>query len=243
MAEEVKTQKRQEKRTLKGMDQNRGFRLVFLFLAAFAPFEMMLAVFARNIIYPFGDQSFLYMDLLHQYMPFFQEFVEKVRAGEGLAYSWNVGMGSNFYALYGYYLASPLHWLAFLFPAERLVEFVSYLTIAKIGLAGLSAFLWFDSKRGKERSGIISISALLFSSFYAMSGYLAAYNFNIMWLDCVVLAPIILLGLERLVKEGKMGLYVLALAFSIFSNFYLSIMICLFLVFYFGYLFLTEPLK
>ena len=69
---------------------------------------------------------------------------------------------------------------------------------------------------------------------------MAAYNYNIMWVDCVVLLPLIVLGLERLVKEGRCGLYCITLALSIFTNYYLSIMICIFLVLYFILLLVTE---
>ena len=46
-----------------------------------------------------------------QYAPFFAEFRHKLADGGSLLYSWNVGMGVNFAALYAYYLASPLNWL------------------------------------------------------------------------------------------------------------------------------------
>ena len=47
-------------------------------LAAFAiPTLLMLVLFMIQGIYPFGSRSFLYMDMYHQYMTFFSEFVEK----------------------------------------------------------------------------------------------------------------------------------------------------------------------
>ncbi len=207
-------------------------------LAFLAPVLLMLAIFIGNNIFPFGERSFLFSDMYHQYMPFFQELMNKIKAGEQIRYSWNVGMGSNFLALYIYYLASPFNWLAFLLPSKYLIEFMSYAVVFKIGLAGFTA--WFYLKyRGKGRPNA-EFMALLCAIFYAMSGFVAAYNWNVMWMDCVVLFPLILLGLERLVHEGKTGLYVFALALCIFSNFYISIMICLFLVLYFIYLFLAE---
>ena len=109
-------------------------------ILAFAiPVVIMLAIFVERGIYPFGNRSFLFSDMYHQYMPFFSEFIEKIKAGEGLSYSFNVGVGSNFLALYVYYLASPLHWLAFLVPKAYLMEFMSYLAVVKIGLCGLTA--------------------------------------------------------------------------------------------------------
>lgn len=213
---------------------------VALFLSFFTPFTIMLAIFVGNSIYPFGDRSFLFSDMYHQYMPFFQEFLTRIKAGDGINYTWNVGMGSNYLALYVYYTASPLHWLAFLMPERFLMEFMSYLVIVKLGLAGLTSYLYLRSRGEGVDSLRRCVPAVLFSVFYALSGFLAAYNWNIMWLDPVILLPLILMGLEKLVRQGKMGMYCVALGLCILTNFYISIMICIFLVLYFVFLFFTE---
>lgn len=201
---------------------------VTLILAFLLPIAVMLILFIVNGIYPFGDRSFLSGDLYHQYMPFFSELLRKAAGGESLDFSFHVGIGSNFLALFVYYLASPFHLLALPIRGEHLVEFLGYIAVFKTGLCGLTAGIYLQKRfETKDRA------VLLFSMFYAFSGFMAAYNYNIMWLDCIWLAPLILLGLERLVKEGKCGLYCLTLAFSIFTNYYLSIMICIFLVLYF----------
>lgn len=196
------------------------------------PVAVMLLLFIINGIYPFGDRSFLSADLYHQYMPFFSEFLRKLRGGENLFFSCQVGIGSNFLALFVYYLASPLHFLALLVPESHLIEFIGYLIVVKTGLCGLTACIYLRKHFETTEWGTV-----LFSCFYAFSGFMAAYNYNIMWVDCVILLPLILLGLERLVKEGRFGLYCVTLALSIYTNFYLSIMICIFLVLYFIYLF------
>ncbi len=215
--------------------EDRIWRALLLIFAFSIPAFIMLILFIINRIYPFGDRSFLFSDMWHQYMPFFTEFIHKIKAGEGLSYSYMVGIGSNFLALYVYYLASPLHWLAFLVPESHLMEFMSYLVIVKAGLCSLTFYIYL---RGHFRR--VDVGGLFFSCFYALSGFMAAYNWNIMWLDCVVLLPLILLGLERLVKEGRCTLYCVALTMSILSNYYISIMICIFLVLYFLMLLLVE---
>lgn len=205
-------------------------------VAAWAiPTLIMLAIFFIRSIYPFGDRSFLYMDMYHQYMPFYSDFYDKLREGGSFAYTWNVGIGSNFLALYVYYLACPLHFLGALVPKAYILEFLSYLVVCKVGLCGLTACLYLQ-----RRFHTRSFSCVFFSCFYALSGFMAAYNWNIMWLDPVILLPLVLLGLERLVKEGRCGLYCVALALSIYTNFYLSIMVCIFLVLYFLALLFTE---
>ncbi|HCO30127.1 MAG TPA: hypothetical protein DIT54_12300, partial [Lachnospiraceae bacterium] len=45
---------------------------------------------------PFGDRSLVIIDGLHQYMPFFSEYQNKLQNGESLFYSWNSGLGVNF---------------------------------------------------------------------------------------------------------------------------------------------------
>jgi uncharacterized membrane protein YfhO len=208
---------------------------VWLFLAFFLPFLTMLVLFAVKGIYPFGDRSFLSADLYHQYMPFFCELLRKVRGGESLWYSFRLGIGSNFFALFVYYLASPFHILSLLVPGDHLIDFIGYMIVVKVGLCGLTCCIYLREHFHTKEAGCV-----LFSCFYALSGFMAAYNYNIMWVDCVILLPLIVLGLERLVKEGRCGLYCITLALSIWTNYYISIMICIFLVLYFGLLLLTS---
>lgn len=166
------------------------------FFSFLLPFLSMMAIFIGNGIYPFGDQSFMHSDMYHQYVPFLEEFVRKVRDGEPLYYSWRIGMGSNYLSLYGYYSASPFNWLMLLLPEKYLIEFMSYMVVFKIGLCGFT-FSWLLT----EKFHTNDLSVLFFSTFYAMSGFVAAYNWNVMWMDTLVLAPLIVLGLEKLVFE------------------------------------------
>lgn len=209
-----------------------------LISAFLLPTALMIFLFMIKGIYPFGDRSFLSGDLYHQYMPFFSELLHKVKGGESLNFSFHAGIGSNFLALFAYYLASPFHILGLITGEAHLVEFLGYIVVIKTGLCGLTACLYFQKHFHTK-----DLAVLLFSMFYAFSGFMAAYNYNIMWLDCIWVLPLILLGLERLVKEGKCTLYCLTLAFSIYTNYYLSIMICIFLVLYFAVLLITEKEK
>ncbi len=204
--------------------------------AAFCiPVVIMVIIFAQRGIFPFGEESFLRTDMYHQYAPFFSEFQHKLSGGGSLLYSWNIGMGINFSALYAYYLASPLNWFLILCPKNLVIEFMTYSIVLKIGLSGLS-FAWYLRKHCNRND----FGVAFFGIFYALSGYMAAYSWNIMWLDCILLFPVIMLGLERLVKERKGMLYSICLGICILSNYYISIMICIFLVIYFAALLILE---
>lgn len=200
-----------------------------IYITAFLiPILLMLIIFIIRGIYPFGDRSFLHVDMYHQYFPFLNEMYDKLKNGDSLLFSWNTGLGSNFLALFAYYLSSPFNWLAVFVPQNLLIEFQTYLVVLKIGLIGFTACFYFRHHFHKKTPILI-----LFSTFYALSGFMAAYNWNVMWLDVVMLAPLVILGLEKLAWEGKYRLYCLTLAIAILSNFYLCIMLCIYLVLYF----------
>lgn len=218
----------------------------FPYIVAFGlPFLICVIICIGNGVYPFGDNCILHIDMYHQYCPFFTEFLNKLQTGGSLQYSWNLGLGSDFVSLYAYYLASPLNFLILLCPKSHVIEFMTLLIILKISTSGLTFFLYIRhhykliGKDGRMHKNQM-IPALVFSTAYALSGFVAAYSWDIMWMDCIALFPLIMIGLERLVQEKKAGLYYITLALCIFCNYYISIMICIFLVFVFALLFFSQ---
>ena len=209
------------------------------------PFMGSVLICAAAGIYPFGNNCILHVDMYHQYCPFFMELQEKLSSGGSLLFSWNLGLGSDFVALYAYYLASPLNWLLILWPKGYVIEFMTLTIWIKIALAGLFFFIYLKEhfhllgKDGKYHANTV-IPALVFSTAYAFSGFVATYSWNIMWMDSIALAPLIILGLEQLVKKNKPALYYVSLALSILCNFYISLIICIFLVIYFVLLFFEQ---
>lgn len=223
-------------------------------LAAFCiPLLITLIICVNREIYPFGDQCMLHIDMYHQYCPFFTELMEKLKTGGSTFYSWNIGLGADFVSLYAYYLASPLNWLLILWPRGYVIEFMTALSILKIALSGLTFtyylgehfLVWQDAgnaaavirteKKTAVRlpADVASYAAALCGAAYALCAFMAAYAWNLMWTDCMVLAPLVILGLERLIRDNRPGLYYVSLAVCILSNYYISIMICIFLVLWF----------
>ena len=223
-----RSEKRAKKRLCRQEDEGLLHSADALIAAFVIPMVIMLLIFVQRGIFPFGEETFLRTDMYHQYAPFFSEFQYKLTHGGSLLYSWDVGMGVNFSALYAYYLASPFNWLLILCPKGLVIEFMTCQIVFKIGLSGLTMAYYFRKHCCTRDFGVA-----FFGIFYALSGYMAAYSWNIMWLDCIILFPLIVLGLEHLVKDGKGMLYCITLGLSILSNYYISIMTCIFMVLYF----------
>jgi len=72
------------------------------------------------------------------------------------------------------------------------------------------------------------LSLVVFSLFYALCAFILGFYWNIMWLDTFALLPLVILGVQSLVKEGKYRLFIASLALSIYSNYFFSIYTCIF---------------
>lgn len=201
-----------------------------------------------NDIAPFGDKSIVLVDGLHQYLPFFSEYYEKLKNGENLLYSWNIGMGTNFLALWAYYLASPINLLIVLFPKNKLYMGVGIIIEIKIILSALTfAYMLIHRVPSNKKKLVLTdererkiiayrkrdFRIIGFSLSYALSNFILGYFWNVMWLDSVILLPLIVLGLDYLIKKNDPRLYCITLFLSLFCNFYMTFMICIFLVMWF----------
>ena len=65
----------------------------FLIGAFVLPFLLMELIAIIMKVEPFGSQSFLIVDALHQYLPFFADYHEKLRSADSFFYSFHAGLG------------------------------------------------------------------------------------------------------------------------------------------------------
>lgn len=212
---------------------------ISLILAFLVPVVILTCIFIGSDVVPFGDSIYLRSDCYHQYAPFYKELYRKITEGGSLNYSWNIGMGVNFSAIFSYYLATPVNLLlGIIAPGGNVLILIDALIIIKTGLCGFTMAYYLS-----KRHNIKKMSLIVAGLFYAMSSYMAAFSWNIMWLDCLLLLPVIVLGIEKLVKEKKYLTYTVSLGVAIFSNYYIAIMLCIFSVFYFLVMLFTAKLE
>jgi|GEM_PF-202414 len=199
-------------------------------LAAGITFIFMLIFMIIAEVAPFGGNSFTLVDSMHQYVPFFSIYQEKLKSFGNMGYTWAVGGGLNFQSLLLYYMASPLNLIIIFFSRKGIIAAMSILVAVKITFSA-GAFSYFLSRRKGKISCNMIITGL--GVAYGLNNYMAGYFWNLMWLDCIMVLPLIVLGFERLMKTRDFRLYVLALFYSLFCNYYISFMICIFLVLWF----------
>lgn len=194
-----------------------------------ALFIILLIYFCFDII-PFGDRTVYRMDLYHQYGPLFSELYDRLTGGGSLIYSWNSGLGMSFLGNFYNYLSSPISLIILIFGHKNTFEAVATIIAIKAVLSSMSMANYLK-KSQKLNSPLICAFGIL----YAFSAYFIAYYWNVMWIDAMYILPFVVLGIERIIDEGKSGLYLVSLVYCIFSNYYIGFMVCIFSCLYFIY--------
>ena len=180
---------------------------------------------------PFGDVTILRMDLYHQYGPLLAELYDRITHGGSLAYSWQTGGGGNFLGNFFNYLSSPISILVILLLGHKNMP-VAIGVIIMLKAAFSAAFFTYYLKKSPQFRKHNPITAG-FGLLYAFSGYFVAYYWNIMWVDGMMLLPLIVLGVEYIAEGKKPLLYCLSLALLLVSSYYMAYMTAIFLVLYF----------
>lgn len=201
-----------------------------LCLAAFSLTALVLIVVIYvKKLYPFGNNSFLIWDMKLQYVDFFS-WLKRVMNGEAnLFYSFGKSLGDNTFGLFAYYLSSPFNLLLLLF--NDIQMFITVLVVTKLAVSALTCSV-FLVNRFKELQGIWNV---LLSVSYALMEYGIQQSSNVMWLDGMVILPLMLLGVYRFVSGNKKSMLYISVIAAIIMNWYTAYMCCLFSVIYFLY--------
>ncbi len=185
-------------------------------------FFVILTIYLIIGIVPFGDRSFLVSDMYSQYSTFLSWFRRSILNGNPLNFTTEMSLGSESFGLVAYYLLSPFNLLTLLFKEERISSAISLIIALKLASCAASSAVFFDKKTDDP------IKKLVFSLVWSLNGYVVIYSFDIMWIDAVILLPLIALGIENLIKRKRLFLYIISLSAAIITNYYIGYMLCIF---------------
>lgn len=220
---------------MKSLKNNILYKNRFVLISAGITAGTMLIVYICTRLFPFGDNTVLRMDLYHQYGPLFGELYDRIFSGGSMTYSWTSGLGSCFLGNYFNYLSSPIGAVIVFFGHKHIPEAIALMVLVKAALSA-GTFTYYIKRSLKSHTPV----SAAFGVLYAFCAYMLAYYWNVMWLDAMILLPVVLLGIERIIKDGSIVTYTAALALSMFSNYYMSFMLCLFSCIYFFYYFISN---
>ena len=203
----------------------------YLLYCFFIPVVLYFITYLSMGLHPFGNGSVLVLDLNGQYVYFYEALRNAVLGDTSLLYSFARQLGGEFLGIYAYYVASPFSYIVCLFPQDRILEALLCIFLLKAGISGFSmGFYLHKTAKRLNRTNIIICSVL-----YSMCSYAVIQQHNSMWIDALMWLPLLTLGIEELIKNKKYKLYVIMLALTLMSNFYIGYMACIYTVLYFFY--------
>lgn len=208
--------------------------LPLYYIAAFIiPFLLTLVAYINFDVYPFGERSVLTLDLNGQYIYYF-EAIRDAFWGDGSAfYNWSRNLSGGFMGIIGYYLASPFTFIVILLPRKMILESMMIMQMCKVGAAGFTFFIYAQRSKGLK-----PLQSVIFSTMYSMMAYIVIQLIDPMWIDGPIFLPLIILGVEYLIDDGRKLNYIIPTAIMFIANFYIGFMIAIFIaIYYFYYLF------
>ncbi|MBO0439980.1 YfhO family protein [Candidatus Enterococcus ikei] len=191
------------------------------------PFLLLIILWSILGLAPFGNNNLLVSDLGTQYMPFLSAFKQFFQGETYSLYSFSDALGGTILPLSAYYLLSPFNILALLFSYEQLPLAILLIITLKISFMGSSMFYYLQKTYQQS-----TFATLLFSTSYSLCGFVTVYCLNFMWLDALILLPLLVLGIQRLWDHKKYVLYSVSLFLAIVTNYYMGYMLCIFAVCY-----------
>ena len=208
---------------LKGwLSRNRYYIIAFII-----PVVLMYISYAIFGLYPFGKKSVLCLDLNAQYVYFFEQLRDAFWGKGSVFYSWGRNLSGGMMGIIGYYLASPFTLIVMILPRKMILTSLLIMILCKIGTASVTFSLYLQRSKGLE-----PLHATVFSVLFALSAYMVIQTIDPMWLDGLVLLPLIALGIEYLIDDGRKINYIIPLALMFAANFYIGYMIAIFCVLY-----------
>ena len=205
------------------LDRNKLFLLVFIFSSFIIGYS-----YYSNEVVPFGKYSLLCVDFYHQYGPMTYEYVHRLLGNGSIVYSFYQGLGLPIFRNFLNYLSSPVNLLLLFFNKSNHLSGLSLVIGFKAVLSAMTCSIYLN-KKFKSNSLLLVPICLL----YAFSAYYRAYYWNLMWIDGMIMLPLVTLGIESIVKENKWKLYTFSLFIMLIANYFIAYMICIYSVLYF----------
>lgn len=202
------------------------------------PIIIIYILYYRAGFAPFGNLSLACEDGYWQYMDFFAWYKRVLEGKDSIVFSMSTGLGMPDIALFSYYLASPWNLLIVFFKNEQLHSFFDMIVALKVAAASLTFGIFLHRRfAGRIDRWIV----FLLSMSYAFMQYSFAQATCTMWLDGVYMLPLILLGVYRLVEEGRGAPLAIPVALAVIFNWYTAGIDCIFSILWFLYeLYLRE---
>ena len=145
-----------------------------------------ITYFVKNV-YPFGNSNIAYYDMTQQYIPLYSRNYEIAHGNDSIFFSWI--SGSDMSNSFPGYVLFPLNWIFFFLNPSSLLRFMGLFLLIKLMLISVAVSIYL-----KKSYSLSILPHLTLCLTYTFSGYILQYYTNIMFLDSILLFPLLFLA-------------------------------------------------
>lgn len=196
---------------------------IFAFLIPYVLFCTCLILFS---CLPFGSNSIFDEDGFSLTIPISLDVYSNIKAGHAL-YSFLGGYGFNLYSM------SPYAILNIFSTTKTPLEVIGGITMSEafyIGLSGLTMVFYLTHRTLGNKASKDDWHLLIPACIYALNNYMLCMHSYCYWYQTLAAIPLLLLAMDYLMEKKRYLLYVVVLAFCIYTNLNMSIYLCIYLV-------------
>lgn len=193
-------------------------------------FLMLLVMFINSGNWPFGTNTVATYDLSAQVVPLSQLFKDFFQGKATLFYTNRLGGGFSILGSLIYFAMSPFFILLIVCPRIDAFYWINIVFVLYL----ISMSLSMSFAMNKLLPKLNDVFKIMFSICYAFCGYVILNYTFIVWLNFMILLPVMFVAFKRLVENGKYLCFSTLTFFYIVSCFGVGAMSqCLFLCIYF----------
>lgn len=200
-----------------------------IFVAFFVTLVILLVCFKIKNIWPMGDNSLLLWDMEIQYANIYNWFHDVLHGNANIFYDFSKSLGGDVYGIYTTYLCSPLNFMMYFIAESDLPFYLAAATLIKISLSSAACSFYID----KRFPALPSYYTLMFAISYGLCEYNIGLASNLHFLDSLYMLPILCLSVYYLIHRDNVLFCTLMIAGTLYINWYIGYMICLFVIVYY----------
>ena len=176
--------------------QPRQHKALYILLSFLLPFVIIIVALAGLRVTPFGEKTLMIADTNGLYINYVSYAGRLVQGLEGFTYSFEKGLGGNMMPHMGITMLNPFFVLFAFTPIRYYPAAYTLVSVLNFCVCGPTMYLFLADIYGHKRSNLI------FSTAYALNGFLVANVFQVIFFTAVQVFPLVVLGLRKLLR-GK----------------------------------------
>ena len=106
-------------------------------------------------MYPFGENTYLPVDALVQYVSFLQYFRDLFFGDSSIFYSLSKSIGGETFGLFAYYLMSPFNLITLLFNEGNMTVAFEIILVLKMAFSGVTFMYYLNRRKKAEFKNLI----------------------------------------------------------------------------------------